>query len=152
MRRIWLIGAVVLGLMLGGQLGFAGAQNPAKPKKLNLRPGFNARRAKPQRSSLSRTGEKAKGPRSSGPFLSRAGCGQLDLDYVGCLLTLRSFHDIELKRLTLGQALESVALDRRIMHENIVAVRSLDESEALGIVEPLYGTRVSHVLFSLLSS
>ncbi len=35
MRRIWLIGAVALGLMLGGQLGFAGAQNPAKPKKLN---------------------------------------------------------------------------------------------------------------------
>jgi len=35
MRRIWLIGAVVLGLMLGGQLGFAGAQDPAKPKKLN---------------------------------------------------------------------------------------------------------------------
>ncbi len=35
MQRIWLIGAVALGLMLGGQLGFAGAQNPAKPKKLN---------------------------------------------------------------------------------------------------------------------
>ncbi len=35
MRRIWLIGAVVLGLMLGRQLGFAGAQDPAKPKKLN---------------------------------------------------------------------------------------------------------------------
>ena len=35
MRRIWLIGAVALGLMLGGQLGFAGAQNPAKPKMLN---------------------------------------------------------------------------------------------------------------------
>ncbi len=38
------------------------------------------------------------------------------------------------------------------MNENIVAVLALDESEALGIVEPLYGTRVSHVLFSLLSS
>ncbi len=35
MQRIWLIGAVALGLMLGGQLGFAGAENPAKPKKLN---------------------------------------------------------------------------------------------------------------------
>lgn len=35
MQRTWLVGAVVLGLMFGGQLGFAGAENPAKPKKLN---------------------------------------------------------------------------------------------------------------------
>ncbi len=35
MRRTWLVGAVVLGLMLGGQLGFAVAQDPAEPKKLN---------------------------------------------------------------------------------------------------------------------
>lgn len=35
MRRIWSVGAVVLGLMLGGQLGFAGAQDSARPKKLN---------------------------------------------------------------------------------------------------------------------
>ncbi len=69
MRRIWLIGAVALGLMLGGQLGFAGAQNPAKPKKLNLRPGFNARRAKPQRSSLrAGPGKKRKGPDHRDPF------------------------------------------------------------------------------------
>lgn len=35
MRRIWLIGAAAFGLMLGVQLGFAGAQDLAKPKELN---------------------------------------------------------------------------------------------------------------------
>ena len=33
MRRIWVIGTVALGFMLGGQL--AGSQDPAKQKKLN---------------------------------------------------------------------------------------------------------------------
>lgn len=35
MRRIWLIGSVALGLVLGGHLGFVGAQDQAGPKKLN---------------------------------------------------------------------------------------------------------------------
>jgi mono/diheme cytochrome c family protein len=37
MRRIWPIGALALGLglVLGGRLDFVGAQNQAKPKKLN---------------------------------------------------------------------------------------------------------------------
>ncbi len=37
MQRIWFIGALALGLglMLGGHLDFVGAQNQAKPKKLN---------------------------------------------------------------------------------------------------------------------
>jgi mono/diheme cytochrome c family protein len=35
MRRIWLIGSVALGLVLGGHLGFVGAQDQAEPKKLN---------------------------------------------------------------------------------------------------------------------
>jgi mono/diheme cytochrome c family protein len=38
MRRIWSIGAVALGLMLGWHLGFVGAQvqDQVEPKKLNL--------------------------------------------------------------------------------------------------------------------
>jgi mono/diheme cytochrome c family protein len=35
MRRIWVIGAVGLGLILGGHVGFAGDQDQAKSKKLN---------------------------------------------------------------------------------------------------------------------
>jgi hypothetical protein len=35
MRKRWFIGAVVLGLTLGGHLGIAGAQDQPKPKKLN---------------------------------------------------------------------------------------------------------------------
>ena len=35
MRRIWVIGLVALGLVVGGQLSFIGAQEQAKPKKLN---------------------------------------------------------------------------------------------------------------------
>ncbi len=35
MRRIWLIGSVALGLVLGGHLGFLRAQDQAEPKKLN---------------------------------------------------------------------------------------------------------------------
>ncbi len=35
MRRIWVIGAVALGLILGGHVGFAGDQDQANSKKLN---------------------------------------------------------------------------------------------------------------------
>lgn len=35
MWKKWFIGAVVLGLMLGGHLGIVGAQDQPKPKKLN---------------------------------------------------------------------------------------------------------------------
>jgi hypothetical protein len=34
-RKRWFIGAMALGLTLGGHLGIAGAQDQPKPKKLN---------------------------------------------------------------------------------------------------------------------
>src|SRR5215217_6466086 len=52
--------------------------------------------------------------------------------------TLRALHDVELHRVTLGQALEAVALDGAVVHEAILAVVvGRDEAEALGVVEPL---------------
>ena len=95
--------------------------------------------------------KRKRAPRISGPFPPRAGFGQLQLGHVGRLLALRPFHDIELNFLPFGQGLESVSLERRVVHKNIVAIRSRDESVALGVVEPLYGAFVSHVPFSLLS-
>ncbi|CAI07142.1 hypothetical protein ebA1872 [Aromatoleum aromaticum EbN1] len=62
------------------------------------------------------------------------------------LLALRTGGDVEADALAFGQGLETLSLDRGEMREKIVATafRS-DETEALGVVEPLYGT-CCHVL------
>src|SRR5574341_2625258 len=63
---------------------------------------------------------------------------------VGGLLTLRPIHDVELNRLPLVEASEASPLDRGIVHEDIGAVRPLDEAVPLAVVEPLYGPASTH--------
>src|SRR5262249_5573076 len=54
----------------------------------------------------------------------------------GALLAL---HDLELDLFTLGEGLETLALDRGVVHEAILrAAIGGDETEALGLVEPLH--------------
>src|SRR4051794_14229924 len=59
---------------------------------------------------------------------------------------LRALHDVELHRITLGQRLEAISLDRAVVHEAVflTAVGS-DEPEALRVVEPLYLAGRTHV-------
>ena len=48
---------------------------------------------------------------------------------------------IELYLLAFAQGLEALTLDSGVMHEDIfAAIRRRDEAEALGVVEPLYGS------------
>ena len=57
---------------------------------------------------------------------------------VFCLETLGSLDHVELHRLAFLKAAESVRLDGREMHENIVAGLTADKTEALRVVKPLY--------------
>src|SRR5688572_29087493 len=63
---------------------------------------------------------------------------ELDLRDVFRRRSLLTLHHVELHAVALGQGLEAVALDRRVMDEAILgtAIRG-DEAEALRIVEPL---------------
>jgi hypothetical protein len=65
---------------------------------------------------------------------------QLSLEWANVfrLPPLRSFGDIELHRLALLQALKPTRLDRRKMHENVLARLAADKPVAFGVVEPLY--------------
>src|SRR5579875_747326 len=58
-----------------------------------------------------------------------------------CLHALRALHDLELHPLAFLEAAEALRTDRREMHENVrpAAVRR-DETEPLGVVEPLHRT------------
>src|SRR5688572_19434249 len=60
---------------------------------------------------------------------------------------LSALHHVELDLVTLGQGLEALSRDRRVMNEAILlsTLRS-DEAEALGIVEPLHGSSRTHYL------
>jgi hypothetical protein len=62
-----------------------------------------------------------------------------------------ALHDVELDAIALGKALEAPALDRRMMDKAVLAtILGRDESEALGVIEPLDFSCVAHsVLFSL---
>ena len=64
-------------------------------------------------------------------------CG-LERLYVFSLQALGSLFHFELHRLTFLQAAETVRLDSREMHENILTALAGDESETLGIVKPLH--------------
>ena len=76
-------------------------------------------------------------PRNFSPLLQR--------DDVLCLQPLRTLLDDELHRLTLFQAAETVALDRREVYEYILAVLARDESVSLSVVKPLHSS-LFHVL------
>src|SRR5262245_8364981 len=64
----------------------------------------------------------------------------LQLPDVRRLVALGSLDDVELDTVTLGQAAESLGLNRREMNEHVLAVLLRDEAKALGVVEPLHGT------------
>src|SRR5439155_17614969 len=65
--------------------------------------------------------------------------------HVLCGRSLEAEYDIKLHSLAFTQALESGALDRRVVNETIrLAALARDESEALGIIEPLYGSQRTH--------
>ena len=65
---------------------------------------------------------------------------QLQLEWANVLRLppLRSFGDFEFHGLTLLQALKPARLDRRKMHENVLARLAADEAVAFGVVKPLY--------------
>src|SRR3546814_5736295 len=56
------------------------------------------------------------------------------------LQALLALHDGEADLLAFRQALEALGPDRTEMDEDILAILAADESEALGIVEPLHGS------------
>src|SRR5262245_27022375 len=62
----------------------------------------------------------------------------LALADVAGLQALRTAGDIELDLLALGQRPETVAGDRRIMNEHVLATLLGNESEPLRLVEPLH--------------
>src|SRR5437899_883484 len=53
------------------------------------------------------------------------------------LLALCAIHDVELDGLAFGQRLESVPFNRGEVYEHVFAGLLPDETEALGLVEPL---------------
>jgi hypothetical protein len=55
-----------------------------------------------------------------------------------CLPALGSLHDVELNRLPLLEAAETVRLDGGEMDENVLAILAADKSKTLSVVEPLY--------------
>ena len=61
----------------------------------------------------------------------------LDLGNVAGLRALGSVNDLELHCLAFLERPEAVALNRRVVHEDVTASVALDESVPLGVVEPL---------------
>src|SRR5882757_7153796 len=59
---------------------------------------------------------------------------------------LGSLHDVELHRVTLGEGLEAISLNRAVVHEAVfLAAIGGDEAEALRVVEPLNLAGRTHV-------
>src|SRR5436305_14730929 len=82
------------------------------------------------------------------PTCATRGQNSGDLGDVRGRRALRTLHDVELDAVALGKALEAGALDRRVVHEAVLAtVLRSDEAEALGVVEPLHFARVAHDSF-----
>jgi NO-binding membrane sensor protein with MHYT domain len=70
---------------------------------------------------------------------SRAAMTLTYRDDVLCGWALLSLHYIELDALAFDEALESAALNRRVMDKHIfLAVIARDETKAFAVVEPLY--------------
>jgi len=65
---------------------------------------------------------------------------ELERLYVSRLPALGTLHYVKLNGLTFLQALETVRIDSRVMHEDILAVLTRDEAEALRVIEPLHST------------
>src|SRR5688572_15109258 len=87
----------------------------------------------------------------AGPFLGRPFVsGLAGFSDVSGLRALRTVDDLELDRLAFLERPEAVPLDRREMNEYVTAAFALDETVALGVVEPLDLASNTHVLLSVL--
>lgn len=64
--------------------------------------------------------------------------------HVDCLQALWALLHVELDFRSLLEAAVSFSLNCREMYEHILSARALDESESLGVVEPLYSALLSH--------
>ena len=62
----------------------------------------------------------------------------LDALDVLCLPPLGAFHHVKLDLLSFLEAAESARLDRREMHEDILAVLAADETVAFCVIKPLH--------------
>src|SRR6185436_5507910 len=78
-------------------------------------------------------------PKDAAPRTMRWYLGRLSLADARRLQTLRSTRDVELHRLTLGERLETLALNRGEVNEHVFATLLRDETETLRLVEPLHG-------------
>ncbi|CAA0116159.1 Uncharacterised protein [Halioglobus japonicus] len=67
-------------------------------------------------------------------------CPNLQWDHVLCLWAFLTIRDVELNFLTIGQSLESIALDRAEMNEHIGAIFTFDKAESFGFVKPFNRT------------
>ena len=68
---------------------------------------------------------------------SRNGLQRLN---VRSLPSLGALDNVELYSLAFLQTLEATRVDRRVVHEDVLAVLTRDEAEALRVIEPFHGT------------
>src|SRR5262245_9053686 len=90
----------------------------------------------------------AKRPRGRTPRGRSRLLARLLLDDVGGLLSLRTLDDVKFHRLTLGEGAESASLDRRVVDEDVLLARPLDEAVPLGVVEPFHHPGLTHASLS----
>ena len=84
---------------------------------------------------------KSKTPGRLSSRASRYGvCDELDAADVRGARTLRAVDDVEPDTIALGQALEPITLNGGVMNEHVRTTLTREESETLGVVEPLDGT------------
>src|SRR5690349_15706341 len=91
------------------------------------------------------------GPGDPGPAV-RVAIGRLPSELHDVLgrRTLLALHDVELDPLSLGQRLEPLTLNRRVVDEAVLlAAFGRDEAEALGVIEPLDRAGGAHCSYSL---
>jgi len=72
----------------------------------------------------------------------------LQRPYVFGLQALRSLRHLEFHALPFLQAAETARLDRREVHEDVLATLAADETISLGVVEPLYCS-LFHILVQI---
>src|ERR1041385_5036937 len=75
----------------------------------------------------------------------------LDFGNVAGLRALGAVNDLELHRLAFLERAEAVALNGRVVHEDVAASVTLDETVTLGVVEPLDLACDTHRSSSLLA-
>src|SRR5437660_2349397 len=68
--------------------------------------------------------------------------------HVRRLQALRPLHEIELDRGSFREGSEPLGLDRREVHEHVLAAFRGDEAKALRVIEPLDPTGAAHVVES----